>query len=239
MRSIMFFAACCLYTTGVFASQDETKLGSPSGMEQPSAAAAQPQSGFRAILKKEALSNNLPFEVADAVIQIESGYNPKLIGGVGEIGLMQVRPETAVMLGFQGSTIELAEPEVNIHYGVTYLAEAWRLANGNLCRALMKYRAGWGEEVMTERSVAYCERVQKYLAGGGLAPDRVALLEESAPAGGPYRTDHKKETRSPASVYSRFKQGTEAASLAFWKVQEARVRKITARVEKLWRRKRS
>jgi hypothetical protein len=26
-------------------------------------------------------------------------------------------------------------------YGVSYLAEAWKLANGNLCRALMKYRA--------------------------------------------------------------------------------------------------
>jgi len=38
---------------------------------------------------------------------------------------------------------------VNIHYGVTYLSQAWRLANGDLCRALMKYRAGHGEEMMS------------------------------------------------------------------------------------------
>ena len=41
---------------------------------------------------------------------------------VGEIGLMQVRPSTAAMLGFDGDTTELAKPEVNIRYGVTYLA---------------------------------------------------------------------------------------------------------------------
>ena len=60
-----------------------------------------------------------------------------LLADVGEIGLMQVRPETAALLGFRGDLAELARPEVNIHYGVAYLAEAWRLANGDLCRALM------------------------------------------------------------------------------------------------------
>ena len=91
----------------------------------------------------------LPADIADAVVQVESNYNPRVIGGVGEIGLMQIRPQTAAMLGFRGSAEDLAKPEVNIHYGVTYLSKAWRLANGDLCRTLMKYRAGHGEEVMT------------------------------------------------------------------------------------------
>jgi hypothetical protein len=95
---------------------------------------------------------------------VESNYDPSVIGGVGEIGLMQIRPGTAAMLGFRGSTEELAKPEINIHYGVAYLSKAWRLANGDLCRTLMKYRAGHGQEVMTPRSVNYCNRARNHLA---------------------------------------------------------------------------
>ena len=108
---------------------------------------------YRALIKREAEKNGLPSDIADAVAAIESGYDPGAVGGVGEIGLMQVRPETAAMMGFKGDAAELAKPDVNIHYGVTYLGQAWRLANGDLCRALMKYRAGHGEEMMSELSV--------------------------------------------------------------------------------------
>jgi len=56
------------------------------------------------------------------------------------------------MLGFRGSAEELAKPETNIHYGRD-LSEAkpgaW--TDGDLCRTLMKYRAGHGEEVMNPR----------------------------------------------------------------------------------------
>ena len=78
-------------------------------------------------------------------MKIESAYDPTRIGGVGEIGLMQVRPQTAAMLGFSGCAGDLATPETNIHYGVKYLAGAWRRAGGDLCRTLMKYRAGHGD----------------------------------------------------------------------------------------------
>ncbi|MGH6869434.1 MAG: lytic transglycosylase domain-containing protein, partial [Methylocella sp.] len=108
---------------------------------------------YRALIETEAARNGLPPDIADAVAAIESGYDPDAIGGVGEIGLMQVRPGTAAMLGFKGDLAELARPDVNIHYGVTYLGQAWRLANGDLCRALMKYRAGHGEEIMTALSM--------------------------------------------------------------------------------------
>jgi soluble lytic murein transglycosylase-like protein len=92
--------------------------------------------------------------LADAVTQIESGYDPTARGGAGEIGLMQVMPGTAAMLGFVGTDAELAVRETNIRLGVQYLADAWRLAGGNVCRALMKYRAGHGEEVMSGARMA-------------------------------------------------------------------------------------
>lgn len=98
---------------------------------------------------------------------VESGYNAGAIGGVGEIGLMQVLPSTARMLGFTGTNADLSVPETNIHFGVTYLAQAWRLARGDLCTAVMKYRAGHGETRFSHLSVSYCLAVRSRLMARG------------------------------------------------------------------------
>ncbi|WGJ14748.1 transglycosylase SLT domain-containing protein [Methylocapsa sp. D3K7] len=181
---------------------------------------------YRALIKREAEKNGLPSDIADAVAAIESGYDPGAVGGVGEIGLMQVRPETAAMMGFKGDAAELAKPDVNIHYGVTYLGQAWRLANGDLCRALMKYRAGHGEEMMSELSVNYCGRARAHLAAVGspfAAGVSVPFVFEPA------------IPRAPAPQRGP-RIRTAAVSRAFWAAQEARVKAITKRVEAKWRR---
>ena len=127
------------------------------------------------IVTREATARGLPPAIADAVMSVESAYNPAAIGGVGEIGLMQVRPSTAAMLGFGGSDAGLARPDNNIRFRRTYLAQAWRLASGDLCRALMKYRAGHGEERMSPLSVEYCRRVRVHLASLGYGADHPVL----------------------------------------------------------------
>lgn len=119
------------------------------------------------IVKREAQKNGLPSDIADSVVTVESSYNPTAIGTVGEIGLMQIRPTTAALLGFKGTDEALAEPGTNIQYGIKYLAQAWRLSNGQLCRALMKYRAGHGQEFMTPLSVQYCVKARHHLASIG------------------------------------------------------------------------
>jgi hypothetical protein len=121
------------------------------------------RAGYIALINAEAEKAALPVDVADAVAYVESAYDPSVVGDVGEIGLMQIRPTTAAMLGFRGSEAELFDPATNVHYGVRYLAQAWRLANGDLCRALMKYRAGHGSEEMSPLSVQYCARARSYL----------------------------------------------------------------------------
>jgi len=125
------------------------------------------RSAYLEILTRHAEQTGLPPAIADAVIRVESSFNPHSVGGVGEVGLMQVRPETAAMLGFSGGVTDLFEPETNILYGVRYLARAWQLAQGDVCRALMKYRAGWGNETMTPLSVEYCRRAKGHLAAIG------------------------------------------------------------------------
>lgn len=120
-----------------------------------------------AIIDREAKLAGIPAEIAEAVTHTESGFNTNVIGADGEIGLMQVMPPTARMLGFSGSLAELAVPETNIRLGVTYLARAWFKAGGDLCTAVMKYRAGHGETRFSHLSVNYCLRVRARLVSRG------------------------------------------------------------------------
>ena len=132
--------------------------------------------------------HGMPPDIAEAVAAIESGYRPDAVGAVGEVGLMQIRPETAAMLGYKGEVSALFDPEVNVRYSVTYLAGAWRKADGDLCRTLMKYRAGHGTEYMTALSATYCGRARSYLAGIGSPIGEGASPVVLAPVDGPLRT---------------------------------------------------
>lgn len=207
------------------------------------------RAAIRKIIERETARTNLPADIAEAVVFVESGYNPGTIGAVGEIGLMQVRPETAAMLGFRGHNAELAEPDINIHYGVLYLSRAWRLAGGDLCRALMKYRAGHDEESMTPRSQVYCNRARNRLVSMNSTSlgNQAAAVPDVAPAPTPapavsnsarsQKSAHnQKRPAQPKDVYARYRQGTAVASRAYWAAQEARVRLIKARVEAKWKR---
>ncbi|MCP3384067.1 transglycosylase SLT domain-containing protein [Bradyrhizobium sp. CCGUVB4N] len=124
---------------------------------------------YRQLIERESLAFGLPPALVDAVMAVESRYNPNVVGSDGEVGLMQVMLPTARMMGFAGTPSELATPEVNVHYGVQYLAGAWRRAGGDLCTATMKYRAGHGETRFSYLSVEYCTRVRAHLAANGVA----------------------------------------------------------------------
>ncbi len=79
----------------------------------------------QAILRESAKFGFDPVFVA-AIIKTESSYNPLSIGGVGEIGLMQIRPETAFWItnkykiSFNNAN-ELKDPVKNVAVGVAYL----------------------------------------------------------------------------------------------------------------------
>lgn len=129
--------------------------------------AANPRALYRSLIEQEVRLTSLPADVAEAVMGVESGYEPSRIGADGEIGLMQVMPATARMLGYSGDMAGFAAPEINIKYGVRYLAQAWSKAGGDLCTALMKYRAGHGETRFSQLSVDYCTKARARLAAKG------------------------------------------------------------------------
>lgn len=118
-------------------------------------------------IRAQAAAARVPVDLADAVATVESAYDPHAVGLVDEIGLMQVRPAIARQLGFEGTIQDLFEPETNIRLGMAYLAGAWERSGGNLCQALMKYRAGWDETQMSALSLEYCRRAVVHLTAIG------------------------------------------------------------------------
>ncbi|MEI9407776.1 lytic transglycosylase domain-containing protein [Mesorhizobium salmacidum] len=139
------------------------------GLSNVAAATAAVTSGgqYSAIVARYAASYGVPVSLANAVIQIESNYRPNMVGGAGEIGLMQIKPATARMMGYSGSAKGLFDPDTNIKYGMKYLAMARDLGGGTTCGTILKYNAGHGATRMNPVSAAYCSKVKVQLAAVG------------------------------------------------------------------------
>jgi soluble lytic murein transglycosylase-like protein len=118
---------------------------------------------YRVMAERAGQRHGVPPELVEAVMRIESGYRAEARGRDGEVGLMQVLPSTAVMLGFRGGPEDLADPATNIDLGARYLAGAWRLSGGDICTAGMKYRAGHGETEFSFLSNVYCSKLKRNL----------------------------------------------------------------------------
>jgi len=83
----------------------------------------------------------VPVTLVRAVIQQESGFNPKALSPCGAIGLMQVMPFNAERLGLK-SEKELWVPRLNILAGVRLLAALLRHYEGDVIAALVAYNSG-------------------------------------------------------------------------------------------------
>jgi soluble lytic murein transglycosylase-like protein len=122
---------------------------------------------FSKIIERHAASYGVPVSLAKAVIKIESNFQPNQVGSAGEIGLMQIKPSTARMMGYSGSIKGLYDPDTNIKYGMKYLAMARDLGGGTTCGTILKYNAGHGAKRMNPVSAAYCGKVKVQLAALG------------------------------------------------------------------------
>lgn len=130
----------------------------------PSASGRSPYSD---IIARYAASYGVPVSLAHAVIRVESNYRPNVTGSAGEIGLMQIKPSTARMLGYTGSAKGLYHPETNIKFGMKYLAMARDLSDGTTCGTILKYNAGHAAKRMNPVSSAYCRKVKVEMASLG------------------------------------------------------------------------
>ena len=138
-----------------------------TGKVAPSTSTAASGGQYSAIIARYAASYGVPVSLARAVIKIESNYRPNMVGSAGEIGLMQIKPATARMMGYSGSARGLFDPDTNIKYGMKYLAMARDLGGGTTCGTILKYNAGHGATRMNPVSAAYCSKVKVQMAALG------------------------------------------------------------------------
>jgi transglycosylase-like protein with SLT domain len=98
--------------------------------------------GIREMIARHAAENGVPVALAETVIRRESRFQPNVRNRSGATGLMQIMPRTARGMGFSGSASGLLEPETNLHYGMKYLAMAYRASGGDTRRAMRAYGTG-------------------------------------------------------------------------------------------------
>lgn len=118
---------------------------------------------YEGIINKYAQAYGVPARLAKAVIHVESSYRANARGSAGEIGLMQLKLQTARGMGYTGSAKGLYDPETNIKYGMKYLAKAHKIAGKNTCGTILRYNAGHGAKRMNPVSARYCSKVQRIM----------------------------------------------------------------------------
>ncbi|MEN3931310.1 transglycosylase SLT domain-containing protein [Microvirga sp. W0021] len=114
---------------------------------------------LRSLISKHAAANGIPYKFAEAVVRVESRYNPRARNGP-YIGLMQIHPRTAQSLGYGGDASGLFDPDTNLQYGIKYLAMAYKLAGGDTCGTIMRYQGGHRAVSMTSANRKYCSKVK-------------------------------------------------------------------------------
>jgi soluble lytic murein transglycosylase-like protein len=97
-----------------------------------------PASMIKDIAKGYAVKNGLPPALVDAVIKVESDYNPKAVSKKGAAGLMQIMPDAL-------QDMRVSNPfdvEDNIQAGVNILKKLMEKYEWDLKKALAAYNAG-------------------------------------------------------------------------------------------------
>jgi soluble lytic murein transglycosylase len=102
---------------------------------------------YRNIIVAEARERNVDPFLAAALIRQESMFNERARSPVGALGLMQVMPATgqtlARRLGIPRFKPEmLTQAELNVHFGMAYLADQLRAYDNRLDAVLAAYNAG-------------------------------------------------------------------------------------------------
>jgi soluble lytic murein transglycosylase-like protein len=146
---------------------DKERAEDPGIDETTTASIAAPAQPYASIIRRYAAQHGVPEQLAFAVVQVESNYRADARGRAGEVGLMQIKPATARMMGYSGGAQGLYDPETNIRFGMKYLGKARQLSDGSTCGTILKYNAGHGAKRMNPVSRNYCSKVERILSGTG------------------------------------------------------------------------
>ncbi len=93
---------------------------------------------YDALIEKHAATYQVSSQLVRAVVQVESGFNPRAVSHEGAMGLMQLMPATAIEMGVTNPF----DPDQNIRGGVAYLRQLLNRYAGDETLALAAYNAG-------------------------------------------------------------------------------------------------
>jgi soluble lytic murein transglycosylase-like protein len=93
---------------------------------------------YLAVARQAARRHGIPEDLFLRLVQQESSWNPRAVSHKGAIGLAQLMPDTARLLG-----VDPEDPQQNLDGGARYLSEQFR-AFGDWRLALAAYNAGPG-----------------------------------------------------------------------------------------------
>ena len=101
------------------------------------------------LLRDASVAQDIDYELLQALIATESGFNTHAVSPKGAVGLMQLMPPTAQRYGVRAdknSAIEqkLTDPKTNIRAGSRYLRDLIDMFPGQLELAVAAYNAGEG-----------------------------------------------------------------------------------------------
>jgi soluble lytic murein transglycosylase len=102
-------------------------------------------SNIRDIVRQAAMEEGVDPLLAEAVVDAESGGNPRARSRAAAFGLMQlVIPTASELAGRPVTETELYDPRFNARLGCRYLARLMQLYSGDVLFTLMAYNAGMG-----------------------------------------------------------------------------------------------
>ena len=122
----------------------------------------------RHLIREASVTHGIDYELLQAMIATESGFNPQAVSPKGAIGLMQLIPPTAARYGVKDDKDSLAEekltdPEINIRAGSRYLNYLIKLFPGQIELAIAAYNAGEGAVKRAGNKIPDYPETQNYV----------------------------------------------------------------------------
>ena len=123
---------------------------------------------FKPHLHEAAKTHKIDYELLQALIATESGFDAAAVSPKGAIGLMQIMPDTARRFGIDTDkkmAIEkkLADPKINVKTGSRYLRLLLNMFPDRLDLALASYNAGEGAVQKAGNQIPNYKETQNYV----------------------------------------------------------------------------
>lgn len=149
------------------------------------------------LLKDASQTHGIDYELLQALIAIESGFDTHAVSPKGAVGLMQLMPPTAERYGVRADKHtpikkKLTDPRTNIKAGSSYLRDLIKMFPGQLELAVAAYNAGEGAVQRAGNKIPNYPETKNYVKTvmqlyGHLKPP--AVVQEARRASGRVRME--------------------------------------------------